>query len=165
MTTIHNRVLVAAPYSQRLGVAVFAGSDLLHYAVITFRLPRTERSVRNETSAQLKQLFEEFCPGSLLIKKLSRRQTKSPNQWAVIEQLSTDAGAAGVRIAERSFEEAKRDLSGGNASATNTEAFLKLMRIYPELERLGHFRNRHQREYYVPVLTAVAIGRSRCSAL
>ena len=160
MTTIPNRVLVTAPYSQRLGVAVFAGSDLIHYAVKTFRLPRTERSVRCETSAQLNQLFDEFRPRSLIIKKLSRRQIKSPNQRAVVAQLSADASEAGIRIAELSFEEAKRDLSEGSV-VTNAEAFLTLLRIYPELERLGHFRNRHQREYYVPVLTAVAIGRSR----
>lgn len=157
--------MVAAPYSRRLGVAVFAGSDLLHYAVKTFRLPRTERSVRSETSAQINRLFDEFRPARLMIKKLSRRQVSSSNQQAVIEQLSTDATAARIPIAEISFDKAKRDLSLAGSAVTNAEAFLTLMRSYPELERFGRFRNRHQKEYYVPVLTAIAIGRSRFPAL
>lgn len=153
-----NRVLVVAPYSQRLGVAIFAGSDLIHYAVKTFKLPRTEQSVMVETSAQMRLLINEFRPKSVMVKKLSRRQISSRNQRAILEQVEIEANTARLLTQEFSFEDAKQELSEG-VGPTNTAAFRALIHVYPELEKLSHFQNRHQKEYYVPLLTAVAIGR------
>ena len=158
--TNHARILVVAPYSQRLGVAVFAESNLLHYAVKTFRLPRTPQSVRAETSAHIKDLIKEFTPDRVIVKKLSRRQLYSRNQRNVLDQITVEAKISGLQTVQLSFEDAKRDLSV-ETHTTNSDMFRVLKLIYPELDRFSHFQNRHQREYYVPLLTAVAIGNSR----
>lgn len=157
-----NIVLALAPYSQRLGVAVLDRSELLHFAVKTFALPRTSRSIRNETRRELTEFMDQYHPKVLILKTLSKRQRASENQRAVVEQIVEVANVAGIPVLNVSFESAKRSVAHGSMP-TDHATFDVVKERFPELRKLANFQNRHQREYYRPLLAAVTLGFSKTS--
>lgn len=159
----NHTVLALAPYSQRLGVAVLDRSELLHFALKTFTLPRTLSSVSSETRRELDELIDRYHPEMVILKELSKRQDGSVNQRAMVQQIVKVANAAGIPILKVLFESVKRKVVH-RSDPTDHETFDVIKRLFPELSKLSNFQNRHQHEYYRPLLAAVTLGFSKTSA-
>lgn len=153
-------VLALAPYSQRLGVAILDRSELLHFKVKTFALPRTAASISVETRRELAAFMDQYHPNVLILKTLSKRQSSSENQRAVVEQIIKVANAGRIPILNVSFESVKRSVVR-RSTPTDQETFAAIKELFPELRKLTNFQNRHQREYYRPLLAAVTLGFSK----
>ncbi len=150
-------ILVVTPYTQRFGIAVFKGEELLHFAVMTFQRPRTTGSIEIETTKKMKALMNVFMPSLVVMKSLTKLQAASENHRQVAKVVSRIMQLATVPIKEISFEEARYRLVTGKRP-TKGRTFEVIEKIYPELSRFMHFQNRHQSEYYTPMLSAVTIG-------
>lgn len=151
------KVIVITPFTKRFGIAVFSNSELLYFAVKTYKNPRTIESIKAEATQKLKNLIDEFKPELIIAKSLTRRQAVTNDHTLLVETIRCVAKLVSVPVDEVSFEEARRKLVFNNRP-TKSRTFAVLQNIYPELTRFIHFQNRSQREYYTPLLSAVAIG-------
>lgn len=150
-------LIVITPYTKRFGVAVFSGTELSYFGVKTLPTPRTLDSIRGATTRHLKNLIIEFSPTVVVIKTLTGSQMNSEKHRHLAETVKQVSESAGIPAQDRSFEIIKQKLAQSKYP-TMEEAFTKLRKVYPELSKVGEFQNRSQREYYAPLLTAVAIG-------
>jgi hypothetical protein len=136
-------LLVVTPYTKRFGIAVFERKELLHFGVKTLPAPRTIDSVRLETARHLKDVISEFSPSVVVIKtQLKEKGERHREIELTVKEVSRSAG---IPTQTRSVGSMKG-------------RYLKIRTVYPELSRFDHFQNRSQREYYSPLLSAVAIG-------
>ncbi len=92
-----HKILTVAPYTKRLGFVVFDEMEILHFAVKTFKLPRTSASVTAEISQSIRKLMEEFKPKLVIVKTLNQRQVKSKNLTLVFSQVNLEAESFCVR--------------------------------------------------------------------
>jgi len=152
-----HKILIIAPFTKRLGFAVFDNAELLYFAVKTFKLPRTGASIRAEVSQSMKNLIREFKPRLVLLKTLNSRQIKSENLTYAFSQVKCEAKFRKLPIKEISFEKVKRELCATD-KATKAVLFKRLSAVYPELKLLASFQNSSQAEYYNSLFSAVAIG-------
>ncbi len=149
--------IVMAPYTKRIGFAVFCRGDLVDFGIKTFRSPRTNKSISEETAKECRKLIAEFEPRFLIVKSISDWQKGSDHQHAVSLTIRKVAVASGVRTKEASFETAEQLLTS-SVRPTKRVAFEKLQNRFPELARYVSFQNRSQSEYYTTVLSAITIG-------
>lgn len=157
MQTSKTNILIVAPYTKRLGIAVFSNADLIHFAVKTLRSPRTIESVNTEISIQLKHLSRKFAPRLVIIKALSKRQRSSEKQQHMARAIRQFAAAKGIESKDVAFDRVKQKLSV-EGRPTMATTFTTVRRAFPELARFDHFQNPSQRIYYTSLLSAVAIG-------
>lgn len=152
----HN-ILTIAPYTKRLGFAVFSQSEILYFAVKTFKLPRTIKSVKAEISQNIKKLTKDFKPELVIVKTLNSRQVNSKKLRSVVGQIKLEAECRNLPVNEISFERVKQELCSGK-KATKAVLFKMLSARYPEIKRFASFQNLSQAEYYNSLFSAVAIG-------
>lgn len=152
----HN-ILTIAPFTKRLGFAVFSDAEILYFAVKTFKPQRSAMSVKAEISQSVKNLTEEFKPKLILVKTLNQWQVKSKNTAFVFSQVRREAEARKVPVREISLEQIKRELCSGGKPA-KAILFKMLSAAYPEIKQFVSFQNLSQAEYYNSLLSAVAIG-------
>ncbi len=157
MKELKNNLLVFAPATKRLGIVVFSQTNLIHFSVKTFTPPRTEASIKRQVSQMIRELINEFEPETVALKVLGKQQLKSKNLRLVSSLIKREFESAGTVLKEVSFEEAKKKLCYGKKS-NKDNAFEALSLIYPELKRFAVCRNKSQKEYYNPLLSAAAIG-------
>lgn len=150
-------LLIVTPYTKRLGMAVFQHGELIYFGVKTFRRPRTAESISDETSKKLGELLNKFNPAFVIVKSLTKHQTSSEKHKGITRTIKRTLNTAAICIKESSFEEARRNLVTEDKPTKNS-AFAILRKRYPELARFVHFQNRHQSEYYTPMLAAITIG-------
>src|SRR5690242_18805126 len=100
----HHNILVVAPFTMRLGVAVFFDSALVYFAVKSFRRPRTIESVKAEASTQLKLLIAEFGPKFIIAKTLNAYQKDSAYQQQVFKEIKYVAKLSGIPLKQIAFE-------------------------------------------------------------
>jgi len=151
------KILAVAPYTKRLGFAVFANTEILYFAVKTFKLPRTVASVKAEISQNIRKLTEDFKPELVIVKILNSRQIKSKKLRSVVEQIKLEAEYRNLTVKAISFERVKQELCA-DEKATKAVLFKILSARYPELKRFASFQNLSQAEYYNSLFSAVAIG-------
>lgn len=152
-----NKILTVAPFTKRLGFAVFGEAEMLYFAVKTFKPPRTVASVKAEISQSIRKLTAEFKPKLVIIKTLSSRQEKSKNLSLVFKQIKREAESRKLPVKEISFEQVKQELCP-DSKATKAVLFKRLSAVYPELSRFASFQNPSQAEYYNSLFSAAAIG-------
>ena len=87
MIYAEDRVLAVAPCAKRFGVAIFAQSELIYFAVKTLKLPRTSNRIKKQVSASVQRLIRGFAPELIVIKTLSQHQTESENVQTIIHQI------------------------------------------------------------------------------
>ncbi|MBA2335309.1 MAG: hypothetical protein H0V90_10280 [Blastocatellia bacterium] len=153
-------LLVVTPFSKRFGIAVFRHGELLYFAVNSYRQPRTLDSIQADAMMKLKNLFDKFTPGLIILKSLTRHQAASNNHRHVVMTIKSIAKMYSVPVEEISFKDARCKLLTGQVPTYN-RTFATLRDTFPELTRFTLFQNRSQREYYMPLLSAVAIGLAR----
>lgn len=152
-----HKILTVAPFTKRLGFAVFDDAEIIYFAVKTFKPPRTVASVKVEISQSIKNLSAEFKPKLILVKTLNQWQVKSKNTAFVFSQVKREAEFQKVPLREISVEQAKQELCSGG-KMTKVVLFKILSAVYPELKRFVLFQNLSQAEYYNSLLSAIAIG-------
>src|SRR5262249_35997057 len=151
------RVLVVVPHNVRLGVAVFDVGELIHYGVKTIPLPRTVERIRLVTFRQVSDLLTAFDAHIALTKSLSLRQRGSSRQRAMRGAIRIAVARRKVPIKTISLSEIQSAFELPNYFAKRA-IFAKARAVYPELAKYDRFQNRSQKEYYLPLLWAVAIG-------
>ncbi|MFN0279176.1 MAG: hypothetical protein ACKVRN_11315 [Pyrinomonadaceae bacterium] len=157
MNTSANNLLIVTPYTKRLGMAVFQDGELIYFGVKTFKRPRTAESISDETANKLGELLDQFNPALVIVKSLTTHQTGSVKHRGIARTIKRTLNTVGISIVESSFEEARRNLVAED-NPPKKSAFAILRKLYPELARFVYFQNRHQSEYYTPMLAAITIG-------
>lgn len=152
--------MTIAPFTKRLGFAVFDGEEIIYFAVKTLKPPRLLSSVGQEISQSIGRLNDEFEPKLIVVKTLSSRQDTSKILRLVAEQIKREAESRKLPIEEFSLERVKQELCS-DEKTTKANLFKKLSDVYPEIKRFTVYQNRSQAEYYNSVLSAVAIGYYR----
>lgn len=155
----HNedKLLVVSPCTKRMGIAAFNRSELIYFAVITFKPPRTPENIKAQISKTIRAFIDEFAPNSLLIKMLGRHQATSKNLRLVASKVKRTADSAGIPLQEISFEAVKKQLCCGK-KPTRANLFKSLCVIYPELKQFVNRPSKWQADYYNSLLSAVAVG-------
>jgi len=157
MNTSADNLLIVTPYTKRLGMAVFKHGELIYFGVKTFRRPRTAESINDETAKKLAELLNDFNPGLLIVKSLTAHQLGSDKHKGIERTIKRALNTAGISIIESSFEEARQNLVT-DGKPLKKIVFDIIRKLYPEMARFVHFQNRHQSEYYTPMLAAITIG-------
>lgn len=151
-----NIILIIAPYSKWFGVAVFSKLHLLEFAVRKYN-DRTFDMDRDFCHAT--ELINEFRPTNVVVKALTIRQIGAEKQVNILDGLRREAALMQIPFTEVDLDGAKQSLLK-DSRATVGALFEKIGKSFPELSRIASFQNRSQREYYTPLLSAVAIGAS-----
>lgn len=156
MRTKQLTILAIASYSKGFGVAVFSNSNLLHFAVCKYYDRRfdVEEDLRHAT-----ELIDEFMPTIILVKALTARQLRAKRQIHILDGIKRVAGRMAISFTEVDLDNAKQALLKDRDSTLGA-LFTKVGGSFPEVSRMASFQNRSQREYYTPLLSAVAIGAS-----
>lgn len=157
MNQDEDKLLSVSPSAKRLGIAVFKRAELIYFAVITLKSPRTPVNIKIQVSKIIQQFIEEFCPDSLVIKTLGRHQVRSKKLHLVVNKIKRTAKTAGIPLEEIPFETVKEQLCSGK-KRTNAAVFQSLSAIYPELKQFVNHPSRWQADYYEPLLSAAAVG-------
>ena len=149
-------LLVIAPYSKWFGVAVFSKLQLLEFAVRKYhdRTFDIDRDLCHATD-----LINEFKPTNVIVKALTIRQIGAEKQVNILNGLRRAAALMQIPFTEVDLDGAKQSLLKDRGATIET-LFEKVRGSFPELSRIASFQNRSQREYYTPLLSAVAIGAS-----
>lgn len=145
------------PYTKGLGVAVFRFDELVHFAVKTLQAPRTVENIRSSAERHVTNLIVDFGPDLVVIKALTRRQRRSTRQSQLAAATKRVAAKNLVALRFFSISTVGRSLQIGRVPAKQA-IIAKVRSEYPELSRFDRFQNRSQKEYYLPMLWAVAIG-------
>jgi hypothetical protein len=152
-----DNILVLTPYTKRLGIAIFRQRELRYFAVKSFRAPRSILSIQKETHLHLLNLIREFPPKMVIVKKITNQQAISSNHQRVVDAIRQVADYHTLLVKEIPFETVRRKIvTKHKPTVTNVATILQ--RSYPELGRYAQAQNRWQREYFAPILSAVAIG-------
>lgn len=151
------KILAIAPVTKRFGVAVLENTELVYFAVATVKSNKIAQNLKIKISQTIRNLIGEFEPDLVVVKTLNKQQEKSKNLKLAVGQIETEAGRAGIRTEEVSFEAVKKLLCADN-KPTKANAFKTLTKFYPELSRFLHQPNKWQKEYYDAMLSAVAVG-------
>ena len=157
MSAAGNNVLVVASCAKGIGITVFAGSELIYFAVKTLQSPRTTYHVGQQTSETIKAIIQEFAPGLIVVKSSAGQQAESKNRKAVAEHVKKEAEGAGIPLEEISFQAVKEKICG-DSKPTKANTFKALSFVYTELRRFVNHPSLWQREYYDPLLSAAATG-------
>ena len=152
-----NVILAIAPGKRELGIAIFAGADLIYVSVKTIRQRKSRRGLLKEISGILKKLFESFPVKRVVIKSISQYQKRSPNLEKIARRIKAESRKNNLETAEVTLEQIKLIL-GENKTATEKKAFETLLASYPELERYWSRPNKWQNDYYAFLFSAVATG-------
>lgn len=91
MNSAEQKILTIAPFTKRLGFAVFDGEEIIYFAVKIFKPPRRLSSVGREISQSIERLIDEFKPKFIVVKTLSSRQMYSKILKLVAEQIKREA--------------------------------------------------------------------------
>lgn len=156
MRTKQPILLVVAPYSKWFGVAVFSKLHLLDFAVRKYNDRKFDMDGSN---CHATELINEFRPTKVVVKALTIRQIGAKKQMNILDGLKRSAALMQIPIMEFDLDGAKQTLLK-DRTATLEALFEKVGKSFPELSRIALFQNRSQREYYTPLLSAVAIGAS-----
>jgi hypothetical protein len=146
-------LLVIAPYTKHMGLAVFRDHELVYFAVKTFTRPRTPVSIYQATTKHVKAVLKRFGTAKIALDSLDRNSSVITTRRIAIEAAGKVAEQLLVPVISLSFASVKNRLS-----TTKAEVFATMLRHYPELARYANNQNRSQLEYSTPLLTAVALG-------
>src|SRR4051794_5906667 len=107
-TSIHATVLVVAPYTKRIGMAVFRHRDLVYCGVKTFR-PRSKfGSVGDQTMAYTAAAIERFKVDAVLTASLTDYRKQLRMHREVIAALTQVAQQRSVTVIDASFDDARQ---------------------------------------------------------
>lgn len=150
-------MLAIAPGKRELGIAIFAGADLVYVSVKTIRHQKSKEILLDEVTGILQKLFEGFRVKTVVTKAISQYQKLSPDLEPIVERIRFESGQKGLQVVEISLEEIKSGLCG-NEKLTEKRAFKALLASYPELVRYWNRPNKWQNDYYAFLFSAVAVG-------
>jgi hypothetical protein len=157
MKKLNNHMLVLTLYTKRLGIAVFLRGELHQLSVKTFPLPRTVLSISSSARIWLEALCEEFSPDLVILKTLSKRQVNSAKHHGALTAIRQMTASRNIKTIDISLDAARGSLvQSSHPTLSDPIAILSI--YYPELRRYSQIRSRDQREYFAPILSAVAIG-------
>lgn len=157
MKSNQTNILVIAPYTKRFGLALFRGSELIHFSVRPYKIIKRPSSVNTFSSAATSVFLRGFGPTMIIMKALTIRQAKSENQKAFLHKVRQFAQGASIPFEEVDLEYVKAQVFD-NKQSRHQVLFMKLALAFPELSKMVDFQNASQAEYYTPVLSAIAIG-------
>lgn len=157
MNSTDNNMLVVSASAKRIGMSVFAQSELTYFAVKTLKLPGTNRHIKRQISEMIQAMICEFAPKTIVVKSPAGQQINSKKMEAAIAQIKKEAETAATPLQEISLEMVKEKICRG-VKPTKTHAFEILSAVYPELRRFVNHPSRWQKEYYDSLLSAALIG-------
>lgn len=152
-----NIILAIAPGKRELGIAVFAGADLVYSSVKTIRHRKSRKSLLREVSGILRQLFEEFSITIVVTKSITQYQKLSPDIKKIVERIEFESDQKGLQVVGITLEQIKSVLCQ-DEKATEKKAFETLLADYPQLEKYWNRPNKWQNDYYAFLFSAVAVG-------
>jgi len=157
MNSSQNVTLAIAPGKRELGIAVFAGVDLVYVSVKTIRHRKSNNSLMKEVTGILQKLFKGFSVKIVVCKAISPYQKLSPDIERIVERIEFESGKKGLQVIEITIEQIKSGLCRSEKS-TEKKAFETLLASYPELRRYWNRPNKWQNDYYAFLFSAVAVG-------
>ena len=157
MNPSQNIILAIAPGKRELGIAVFAGVDLIYVSVKTIRHRKSKKILLKEITEILQKLFEGFQVKTVVTKAISQYQKRSPDLETIVELIKSASAQKELQVTEVTLDEIKSALCKSE-KATEKKAFETLLISYPELERYCNRPNKWQNDYYAFLLSAVAVG-------
>ncbi|HSK73515.1 MAG TPA: hypothetical protein VK892_17595 [Pyrinomonadaceae bacterium] len=157
MNSSPNVILAIAPGKRELGIAVFAGADLVYASVKTLRYRKSNRRSLKEITGILQKLFESFAVKTVVIKSISQYQKRSPDLEKIAGRIKSESAKNNLETGEVTLEQIKLVL-GKDKTPTEKKAFEALLESYPQLERYWNRPNKWQNDYYAFLFSAVAAG-------
>ncbi|HSK71221.1 MAG TPA: hypothetical protein VK892_05970 [Pyrinomonadaceae bacterium] len=157
MNSSPNVILAIAPGKRELGIAVFAGADLVYVSVKTIRQRKSRRGLLKEINGILQKLFESFAVKTVVIKSISQYQKRSPDLEKIAGWIKSGSVKNNLETEEVTLEQIKFVL-GNSKTPTEKKAFETLLATYPQLERYWNRPNKWQNDYYAFLFSAVAAG-------
>ena len=157
MNSSQNIILAIAPGKRELGIAVFAGIDLVYASVKTIRHGKSRKFLHEEIAEILEKLFKGFQVKTVVTKAISQYQKRSPDLETIVELIKFESAQKELQVAEVTLEEIKSALCESE-KATEKKAFETLLTFYPELCQYWNRPNKWQNDYYAFLLSALAVG-------
>jgi len=152
-----NIILAIAPGKRELGIAAFAGVDLVYVSVKTITHGKSRKSMQKEITDILHKLFAGFPIKTVVIKAISQYQKQSPDLERIVERVRLESEKKSVPVEEVTLEQIKFVLCQ-NERTTEKKAFEAIVNSYPELARYWDRPNKWQNDYYAFLFSAVAVG-------
>ncbi len=146
MNSSQNVTLAIAPGKRELGIAVFAGVDLVYVSVKTIRHRKSNNSLMKEVTGILQILFKGFSVKIVVCKAISPYQKLSPDIERIVERIEFESREKGLQIIEITIEQIKSELCKSE-KPTEKKAFETLLVSYPELRRYWNRPNKWQNDY------------------
>jgi len=157
MNSSPNIILAIAPGKRELGIAIFAGADLVYVSVKTINHRKSRNPLLKEITCILQKLFEDFSIKIVVIKAISQYQKLSPDLKSIVVRIKYESGQKGLPVIDITLEQIKSVLCKSERT-TEKKAFETLLVAYPELKRYWNRPNKWQNDYYAFLFSAVAIG-------
>lgn len=157
MNSTDKTILTVAPAAKRFGVAVFNGAELIYFAVKILKPPRTDESIKEEISGNIKRLIKDFSPNVIVIKSPGKQQQASNRFKLITDQTESEANFNQTPFIKINFEAVKKSLCP-DGKRSKVSVFKALAQIYPELTQFLNRPNKWQTDYWDAVLTAAAVG-------
>ena len=141
---------------------MFDCGELFDFGVKTFTAPRTAEIVGVDAGNITRRLIARFKPSGIVVNRFGGYHPRPIVLERAVTEIKDVAQSFCIPLElvdSRLVNTTQIDKANGGNSA----GFALVGETFPELRRIVHFQNRSQREYYSPVLSAVAIGMDRSS--
>jgi RNase H-fold protein (predicted Holliday junction resolvase) len=152
-----NIILAIAPGKRELGIAAFAGVNLIYVSVKTITHGKSRKPMLKEITGILQKLFAGFPTKIVVIKAISQYQKQSPDLERIVERIRFESKKKSLPVEEVTLEQIKLVLCQ-NERSTEKKAFETIVNSYPELARYWNRPNKWQNDYYAFLFSAVAVG-------
>src|SRR5215213_7585319 len=107
MNSSPNIILAIAPGKRELGIAIFAGADLVYVSVKTINHRKSRNPLLKEITCILQKLFEDFSIKIVVIKAISQYQKLSPDLKSIVVRIKYESGQKGLPVIDITLEQIK----------------------------------------------------------
>lgn len=154
----HNQTIVTiAPYSKRIGVAVFESDNLIKFNLKPIKLPRTKSAIE----LLVKKIFQDevtWYKADLIVIKSKQTIPKNVTHFDIaFKAVLQEAIKANITLEPVLLKDAKKFLCP-KTKVNEANVSKALCEKYPELKQIASLPTKDQTEYHRPLLVAVTLG-------